>query len=140
MQLNIQNVTPETVEVQGQTVTRAFAEGVMLSGLMAGAGRNETAKADLIAQYLDAGLDPRKAFPKETAKVLSDRAEAAREKARRQAEANAHAERFKSYQTCSELDVARRRAAREKRERQYQEMSRAVRSANGSGAWSSSEF
>ena len=33
MQLNIQNVTPETVEVQGQSVTRTFAEGVMLSGL-----------------------------------------------------------------------------------------------------------
>nr|WP_315447801.1 hypothetical protein [uncultured Pseudomonas sp.] len=38
MQLNIQNVTPETVEVQGQSVTRTFAEGVMLSGLIAGAG------------------------------------------------------------------------------------------------------
>ncbi|AVH38121.1 hypothetical protein AL532_18130 [Pseudomonas monteilii] len=140
MQLNIQNVTPETVEVQGQTVTRAFAEGVMLAGLMAGTGRNEAAKADIIGQYLDAGLNTRVSFPKETAKVLSDRAHAAREKDRLQAEANAHAERFKSYETGSALEVARRRAKREERERKYQEMSRAVRSANGSGSWSSSEF
>ena len=56
MQLNIQNVTPETVEVQGQSVTRTFAEGVMLSGLIAGAGKNDSAREAIVKQYLDAGL------------------------------------------------------------------------------------
>ena len=68
MQLNIQNVTPETAEVQGQTVTRAFAEGVMLSGLIAGAGKNDAKQGAIIEQYLNAGLDT-SAFPEATSKV-----------------------------------------------------------------------
>lgn len=139
MNLNIQNVTPETVEVQGQTVTRAFAEGVMLSGLIAGAGRNGAAREAIIEQYLDAGLSAN-AFPEVVRDVKARKARAAAEHERQLAEARAHAERFKSYETPSALEVARKRAKREERERKYQEMSRAVRSATGSGSWSSSQF
>lgn len=136
MQLNIQNVTPETVEVQGQTVTRAFAEGVMLSGLIAGAGKNDAAKQAIVTQYLDAGLSAT-AFPDVVRMVNVTKARAQRERDERIAEARAHAERFKSYETGSALDIARRRAAREERERKYREMGAAVRAANGRSSWAS---
>lgn len=136
MKLNIQNVTPETVEVQGQTVTRAFAEGVMLSGLIAGAGKNDAAKQAIVTQYLDAGLSAT-AFPDVVRMVNVTKARAQRERDERIAEARAHAERFKSYETGSALDIARRRAAREERERKYREMGAAVRAANGRSSWAS---
>lgn len=139
MKLNIQNVTPETAEVQGQTVTRAFAEGVMLSGLIAGAGKNDAAKQAIVTQYLDAGLSA-DAFPDVVRMVNATKARAERERAARQAEANAHAERFKSYETGSALAVARRRAAREERERKYREMSQAMRGANGRSDFSSGNW
>ncbi len=62
MQLNIQKVTPETVEVQGQVVSRAYAEGVMLATLIATAGTNKPAQEAIVSQYLDAGLSAG-AFP-----------------------------------------------------------------------------
>ncbi|WP_307944976.1 hypothetical protein [Pseudomonas mosselii] len=136
MQLNIQNVTPETAEVQGQTVTRAFAEGVMLSGLIAGAGNNDAAKQVIVTQYLDAGLSAT-AFPDVVRMVNATKARAQRERDERIAEARAHAERFKSYETGSALDIARRRAAREERESKYREMGAAVRAANGRSSWAS---
>ena len=139
MNLNIQNVTPETVEVQGQTVTRAFAEGVMLSGLIAGAGNNAAAREGIVKQYLDAGLSA-SAFPEVVRAVQARKAREDAERARLQAEADAHAERFKSYHNPSPLEVARKRAARTEREDRYRKMSQAVRSANGSGSWSSSQF
>ncbi|HDS1057812.1 hypothetical protein [Pseudomonas putida] len=139
MNLNIQAVTPETVEVQGQTVTRAFAEGVMLSGLIAGAGRNSATQEAIVTQYLDAGLSAA-VFPKIVRAVKARKVAEETERGRLRAEAEANAERFRSYATLSPLDVARRRAAREARERKYQAMSQAVRGANGSGSWSSSEF
>ncbi|MBF8730482.1 hypothetical protein IRZ59_08480 [Pseudomonas guariconensis] len=139
MKLNIQNVTPETVEVQGQTVTRAFAEGVMLSGLIAGAGKNNAAQEAIVEQYLDAGLSAT-AFPAVVHAVHVRQARASAERERQLAESRAHAERFASYSTNDALTVARRRAKREERERKYREMGQAIRAATGSGSWSSSEF
>lgn len=139
MNLNIQNVTPETVEVQGQSVTCAFAEGVMLSGLIAGAGKSAPAQEHIVTQYLEAGLSAA-AFPEVVKAVQVRKAREAAERERRLAESRAHAQRFASYATPSALEAARKRAAREERERKYQAMSQAVRGANGSGSWSSSEF
>ncbi|MGV2835941.1 hypothetical protein [Pseudomonas shirazensis] len=130
MQLNIQKVTPETVEVQGQVVARAYAEGVMLATLIATAGANKPAQEAIVSQYLDAGLSAA-AFPAIVRGIEARKLVAQREYAERIAEANAHAERFKSYESSSALDVARRRAKREERERKYQEIGRAIRSANG---------
>lgn len=130
MQLNIQKVTPETVEVQGQVVARAYAEGVMLATLIATAGTNKPAQEAIVGQYLDAGLSAA-AVPAIVRGIETRKLVAQREYAERIAEANAHAERFKSYEGGSALDVARRRAKREERERKYQEISRAIRSANG---------
>lgn len=130
MNLNIQNVTPETVEVQGQTVTRAFAEGVMLSGLIAGAGTNKAAQEAIVKQYLDAGLSAA-AFPDVVRAVQVSQARASAERERLLAESNAHAERFASYRADDPLTVARRRAKREERERKYREMGQAIRAANG---------
>lgn len=139
MKLNIQNVTPETVEVQGQTVTRAFAEGVMLSGLIAGAGTNKAAQEVIVKQYLDAGLSA-DAFPVVVRAVQVSQARAKAEQSRLQAEAKAHAERFKSYVPEDALTVARRRAKREERERKHREMGQAIRAANGRSSFSTGNW
>ena len=136
MQLNIQNVTPETAEVQGQTVTRAFAEGVMLSGLIAGAGKNDAKQGAIIEQYLTAGLDT-SAFPEATSKVLRARAAAERHRQQQIAESQRHAERFAPYSMPSELEVARRRAKREALEAKMRAQGAAIRAANGRSTWSS---
>ena len=136
MQLNIQKVTPETVEVQGQVVARAYAEGVMLATLIATAGTNKPAQEAIVGQYLDAGLSAG-AFPAIVRAIETRKLVAQREQAERIAEANAHAERCKSYEGGSALEVARRRAARETREDKYRAMGVAIRSANGRSSFSS---
>lgn len=139
MQLNIQKVTPETVEVQGQVVARAYAEGVMLATLIATAGTNKPAQQAIVSQYLDAGLSAG-AFPAIVRAIETRKLVAQREQAERIAEARAHAERCKSYEGGSALEVARRRAAREAREREYQEVGRAIRSANGRSSFSTGNW
>lgn len=136
MNLNIQNKTPETVEVQGQTVTIAFAEGVMLSGLMAGCGTNRVKQANIIDQYMEAELSVA-AFPAIARSVALDRAEERREQARREQEAREHADRFASYATPSALEVARRRAKREAQEAEMRARGAAIRAANGRSTWDS---
>ncbi|CAH0130445.1 MULTISPECIES: hypothetical protein [Pseudomonas] len=138
MQLNIQNVTPETVEVQGQVVARAYAEGVMLATLIATAGTNKPAQEVIVSQYMDAGLSVA-AFPAIVRSVETRKFVAERETAERLKEAREHAERFKSYE-ITPLDEARRRAKREDRERKYQDMGRAIRSANGRSDFSSGNW
>ena len=139
MQLNIQKVTPETVEVQGQVVARAYAEGVMLATLIATAGTNKPAQEAIVSQYLDAGLSAG-AFPAIVRAIETRKLVAQREQAERIAEARAHAERCKSYEGGSALEVARRRAAREAREREYQKVGRAIRSANGRSSFSTGNW
>ena len=136
MKLNIQNKTPETVEVQGQNVTIAFAEGVMLSGLMAGCGFNRIKQAAIIDQYMEAGLSVA-AFPDIARSVARDRAEQRQLQARREQEAREHAERFASYASPSALEVARRRAKREALEGEMRARGAAVRAANGRSTWNS---
>ena len=138
MHLNIQNVTPETVEVQGQVVARAYAEGVMLATLIATAGTNKPAQEVIVSQYMDAGLSVA-AFPAIVRSVETRKFVAERETAERLKESREHAERFKSYE-ITPLDEARRRAKREDRERKYQDMGRAIRSANGRSDFSSGNW
>lgn len=139
MQLNIQKVTPETVEVQGQVVARAYAEGVMLATLIATAGTNKPAQEAIVSQYLDAGLSAG-AFPAIVRAIETRKLVAQREQAERIAEARAHAERCKSYEGGSALEVARRRAARETREDKYRAIGVAIRSANGRSDFSSGNW
>ncbi|AOZ14001.1 hypothetical protein AA042_16105 [Pseudomonas lundensis] len=138
MQLNIQNKTSETVEVQGQTVTIAFAEGVMLSGLLAGCGRNFAKQSSIVEQYMDAELSV-KAFPEIARSVANERAERRAYEAKRLQEAREHAERVASYATPSDLEVARRRAKREAREEEMRARGAAIRAANGRSTWNSWE-
>ncbi|MBD8193012.1 hypothetical protein IFR35_16415 [Pseudomonas fluorescens] len=139
MNLNIQNVTPETVEIQGQTVTRAYAEGIMLTTLVTSAGKNEPARNAIVKQYLDAGLSAA-LFPRVAAAVRQAAFDAAQERARQVAAAEAHAARHRSYHTSTPLDAARRRAKRLAHEDKMRAMGAAVRAANGSSSFSSSDF
>ena len=138
MQLNIQKVTPETVEVQGQVVSRAYAEGVMLATLIATAGSNKPAQEAIVSQYLDAGLSAA-AFPAIVRSIEARKLAAEREHAERLKDAREHAERVKSYESTP-LDEARRRAKRQVREDQYRAMGNAIRSANGRSDFSSANW
>lgn len=138
MQLNIQNVTPETVEVQGQVVARAYAEGVMLATLIATAGSSKPAQEAIVSQYLEAGLSAA-AFPAIVRSIETRKSAAEREHAERLKEAREHAERVRSYESTP-LDEARRRAKRHAREDQYRAMGNAIRSANGRSDFSSANW
>ena len=48
--------TDKTLTIQGQTVTKAYAEGVMLAGLLAAVGMNHGAITSIIKQFMEAGL------------------------------------------------------------------------------------
>ena len=58
--------TDKTLTVQGQAVTKAYAEGVMLAGLIAAVGKNHGAITSIIKQYIEAGLSTA-SFPEQTA-------------------------------------------------------------------------
>lgn len=138
MNLNIQNVTPETVEIQGQSVNRAYAEGVMLTMLVATAGKNEPNIASIGRQYAEAGLSLEGSPAAYAAYIRADKA-AALERTKQEAAAKAHADRFASYNPTA-LEVARSAAARRARDEKYRSMGAAIRSANGRSSFSSSDF
>ena len=135
MKLNIVN-TPDRLEVQGQSVTREYAEGVMLAGLFAMAGKNDTKVTEIVRQYRDAGLST-VAFPVETRRALMALAKEDQQEATRAAEAAWFAERAKEQVPPTPLEAARNRAVKEVRNERIRRMGQETRAARGGGAWSS---
>jgi hypothetical protein len=135
MKLNIVN-TPDRLEVQGQVVSREYAEGVMLAGLFAMAGKNDTKIAEIVRQYRDAGLST-VAFPVQTRRAFAIFAVETQQEAARAAEVAWFAERAKEQVLPTPLEAARRRAEREAKDARIRQMGHAQRTARGGGAWSS---
>ena len=92
MKITITNVLKNEVTVSGQTLSREYVENIMLPLLMAQCGRNNSAKFSVIAAFDEAGLSL-SAIPDVTREYRQDQHAKATERARQQAEANAHAER-----------------------------------------------
>ncbi|MCU0209151.1 MULTISPECIES: hypothetical protein [Pseudomonas] len=134
MKLNIVRLSETKYEVQGQEVTKEYAEGAMLAGLFAVCGRNVDRMADVCDQYEAAGLSP-KAFPVEYRKVGFLRAEIAAEAEKRRKDTEFHRERARQMNEANDpLAIARKRAEREAKEakiRAHGQAIRAARSGNG---------
>ncbi|MHC8324751.1 hypothetical protein [Pseudomonas sp. LB1P83] len=137
MKLNIVN-TPDRLEVQGQAVSREYAEGVMLAGLFAMAGKNDTKVTEIVRQYRDAGLSTA-AFPVETRRASMIFAKEDQLEATRTVEAAWFAERAKEQVPPTPLEAARKRAEIDARDTRIRDMGRQTRAARGGGAWSSFE-
>ncbi|MBF6039511.1 hypothetical protein H8F22_11580 [Pseudomonas sp. P154a] len=135
MNLNIVN-TPDRLEVQGQVVSREYAEGVMLAGLFAMAGKNDIKVTEIVRQYRDAGLSTT-AFPVETRRALMVLAKEDQQEATRVAEATWFAERAKEQVPPTPLEAARKRAERDAQSERIRRMGQETRAARGGGAWSS---
>ncbi|MFV3402462.1 hypothetical protein ACNFIC_00715 [Pseudomonas sp. NY15463] len=131
MKLNIIPLDTNEFSVQGQTVSREFAEGAMLSGLLASAGKSVPAMANIIDQYEAVGLRATN-FPDQLRKVQIDRAARAREEAQRKADAEYFAERAREMATAHDpLVLARKKAERERRASQARQHGEAIRAARG---------
>ncbi|MBV4472465.1 hypothetical protein [Pseudomonas siliginis] len=135
MKLNIVN-TPDRLEVQGQNVSREYAEGAMLAGLLAMAGKNDNKVTEIVRQYRDAGLSTA-AFPVETRRAFTIFAREEQQEAKRAAEAAWFAERAKEQVPPTPLEAARKRAVRETQNERIRRMGAEARAARGGGAWSS---
>lgn len=135
MQLNIVN-TPDRLEVQGQAVSREYAEGVMLAGLLAMAGKNDPKVTEIVRQYRDAGLSTA-AFPVETRRAFTIFAREEQQEAKRVSEAAWFAERAKEQVPPTPLEAARKRSVKEAQNERIRRMGAETRAARGGGAWSS---
>lgn len=135
MKLNIVN-TPDRLEVQGQVVSREYAEGVLLAGLLAMAGKNDTKVTEIVRQYRDAGLST-VAFPVETRRAFTVFAREEQQESTRAAEAAWFAERAKEQVPPTPLEAARKRAVKETQNERIRRMGQETRAARGGGAWSS---
>ena len=120
--------TDKTLTIQGQTVTKAYAEGVMLAGLLAAVGKNHGAITSIIKQFMEAGLSTA-AFPDQTSVARQEIHAAGLREAARQRDAQFHADRFASYKAPTRLEVARAREAKEKQAAAIREHGLAIRAA-----------
>ncbi|MBK3477443.1 hypothetical protein JJD66_15250 [Pseudomonas sp. MF6751] len=133
MKLNIVRLSETKYEVQGQEVSKEFAEGVMLSGLFAACGRNIDRMTEICDQYEAAGLSP-KAFAEEYRKVSIQRAEIAREEAKRRKDAEFFSERNRQMsEACDPLAIARKKAEREAKEAKIRAHGQSIRAARSGG-------
>lgn len=133
MKLNIVRLSESKFEVQGQEVTREFAEGAMLAGLFASCGRNVDRMATICDQYEDAGLSP-KAFAEEYRKVSLQRAELARAAAKAKQDAEFFNERQRQMnEALDPLAIARKKAEREARDAKIRAHGNSIRAARSGG-------
>ena len=111
MKITITKVLKNEVTVSGQTLSREYVENVMLPMLVAQCGTVKGRQFEIVKAFDEAGLSLQ-AIPDVAREYRQDKYEKAQERARLQAEADAHAER------CREPDrreIAQAKADREAR-------------------------
>lgn len=132
MQISITKVLKDEVTVCGQTQTREYVESIMLPMLVAQCGTVRARQFEIVRAFEEAGLSLA-AVPDVAREYASDKVAKAREKARRQAEADAHAERLREW-TPRELAQAKAdREARAAAIREHGAKILAARRSNGGG-------
>ena len=132
MELNIKKLpTNDQFEVQGQPVTRAFAEGIMLTTLLASCEGRVAAMANIADQYEAVGLSIQKA-PKEADKVAEYRHAQAKAQAQRDKEAQWYEQRAKEMASMHDpLEIARAKSEREARDAEIRAYAQSLRAARG---------
>ncbi|HDS1691926.1 TPA: hypothetical protein QEM72_002420 [Pseudomonas putida] len=92
MKITITKVLKNEVTVSGQTLNREYVENIMLPMLVAQCGTVKGQQFEIVKAFDEAGLSLQ-AIPVVAREYRQHQYEDAQEKARKQAEANAHAER-----------------------------------------------
>jgi hypothetical protein len=110
MKININAVTPNTVNIHGQTVTREYAERVLLPLLVASQGQNHAGIIQVVQAFAEADLSLEGA-PHASRIYQGHLYQQKQEKARLAAEAAANAERCRepSAQEIAEYHAAKKR-------------------------------
>lgn len=129
-QLNIQNVTADSVEVSGQPLTRSYAESIMLPMLITGCAKDFTKAAVILKQFHEAGLSL-KACPSTQLNYFFQSLETERQvQAQRQRDAEAHGARCRVW---TPQDLAQRKAERLAKEAAIRTHFASLRSQQGGG-------
>lgn len=131
MQITITNVLKNEVTVSGQTLSREYAEKVMLPMLVAQCGTVQGRKLEIVKVFAEAGLSL-DAIPEAAREYAIDKSEKARLRLRQQEEANAHAERCR---VATPRELAQAKADREARAAAIREQSARVRAASRNSGW-----
>lgn len=131
MKISITEVTQEFVTVSGQPLARAYVEDIMLPMLMAQCGRDNAAKAPVIAAFIEAGLSV-KAIREDATVYLETKRIQEAERAQLQREADARAE---SLRERTPREIAQAAAEREKRNAAIREHGERIRAASRNNGW-----
>ncbi|AGZ33917.1 MAG: DUF6971 family protein [Pseudomonas sp.] len=133
MQITITKVLKNEVTVSGQPLNREYVENIMLPMLVAQCGTVKARQFEIVKAFDEAGLSLQ-AIPDVAREYRHSQYQKAQEKARKQAEANAHAERCRVH---TPREIAQAKADREARAAAIREHSARVRAASraNSGGW-----
>ncbi|MFW7262451.1 hypothetical protein [Pseudomonas juntendi] len=133
MQITITKVLKNEVTVSGQTLSREYVENIMLPMLVAQCGTVKGQQFEIVKVFDEAGLSLQ-AIPDVVREYRQDQCQKAQERARLQAEVNAHAERCREW---SPREIAQAKADREARAAAIREHGARIRAASrsNSGGW-----
>ncbi|RCL26467.1 hypothetical protein C6A77_11670 [Pseudomonas sp. AFG_SD02_1510_Pfu_092] len=133
MKITITKVLKNEVTIYGQTQTREYVENIMLPMLVAQCGTVKGQQFEIVKAFDEAGLSLQ-AIPDVAREYRQDLYQKAQERARLQAEANAHAERCREH---TPREIAQAKADREARAAAIREQGERIRAASraNSGGW-----
>jgi hypothetical protein len=125
MNIIITAVTPQTVDIQGQTLTREYAEQILLPLLVASKAQNHAGIIKVVQAFATAGLSLQ-SVPEAARIYQGHLIEQQKEKDRLKAEAAAHAERCREP---SAKEIAEYHAEKRRREAEIRAHFEALRAA-----------
>lgn len=131
MKITITNVLKDEVTVSGQSMNREYVENIMLPVLIGQCGTVRGCQFEIVKAFDEAGLSLA-AIPEVAREYRQDQHAKAAERARQQAEANAHAERLREW---SPRELAKAKAEREVRAAAIREQGDRVRAASRNSGW-----
>lgn len=131
MKITITQVLKNEVTVSGQTLNREYVENIMLPMLVAQCATLQSRKFEIVKAFDEAGLSL-SAIPEVAREYRQDQHAKATERARQQAEANAHAERCR---VATPRELAQAKAEREARAAQAREHGARIRAASRNSGW-----
>jgi hypothetical protein len=129
MTISITNVTPKSVELYGQTLTRQYAELIMLPLLVSQAGKDRVKVTKVAKAFEDAGLSL-SAVPDASRFLFEQRQEQAEAERQRQVLAQDAVNRV---QPLTQREIAEKRQERERKAAQIRAHGEAVRSGTSNG-------
>lgn len=130
MKITITQVLKDEVTVSGQTLSREYVENIMLPMLVAQCGTVKGRQFEIVKAFDEAGLSLQ-AIPDVAREYRQHLYREAQEKARLQAEADAHAERCREH---TPREIKQAKAEREARAAAIREHGARMRAASRSNS------